>query len=191
MNDATRRPLSGDEIDRILSVIDLSTDVGLRNATMILLMISTGAKVGELVGKEERSHEVRGGLRVPDIDFRGGTVTLRRSKDQKERMMPIPTKIQQYLKVWLSARPENTDSDLVFVTGRGTRLQNRYVRRVLNEYGRSAGIDRDVRPSLLRHTYAREVLRETGDLRFLQESLGHRHITSSVRYVEGHEDEKR
>lgn len=191
MNDEHRTPLTAEEINRLLSAIDLSTAVGVRNATMVLLMISTGAKVGELVGKEGDSEGPRGGLLIGDYDRRAGTITLRRPKDGGERVLPIPVRIQQYLRTWLDSRPQLDGNDLVFVTNRGTRIQNRYVRRMLHEYGRAAGIDRDVRPSLLRHTYAQEVLRETGDLHFLKESLGHRHLASSIRYLEGREESER
>jgi len=168
MDDTTKRPLSVEEIERLISVIDLSTAVGIRNATMILIMVFTGAKVGELVGKEGGGAVVRGGIRINDYD-------------------PIPMRIQQYLLIWLDARPSVPESDLLFVTGRGTRIQNRYVRRMISEYGRAAGIDRDVRPSLLRRTYAQGVLRESGDLHVLKEALGHRHLASSIRYLDDQE----
>lgn len=184
MDNTDNHPLSVDEIDRLLAAIDLSSAVGVRNATMILIMIYTGAKVGELVGKEGDSDTIQGGIRVGDFDRASGTITLRRPKDKVERVIPIPMRIQQYLLIWLDSRPETDGTDLLFVTGRGTRIQNRYVRRMISEYGRAAGIDRDVRPSLLRRTYARGVLRESGDLHVLKEALGHRHLASSIRYLE-------
>jgi len=187
MDDTTKRPLSVEEIERLISVIDLSTAVGIRNATMILIMVFTGAKVGELVGKEGGGAVVRGGIRIDDYDRVSGTITLRRPKDDGERVIPIPMRIQQYLLIWLDARPSVPESDLLFVTGRGTRIQNRYVRRMISEYGRAAGIDRDVRPSLLRRTYAQGVLRESGDLHVLKEALGHRHLASSIRYLDDQE----
>lgn len=178
------QPLSLEEIERLIAVIDLSTAVGVRNATMILIMAFTGAKVGELVGKEGDADGVQGGIRLGDFDRTSGTITLRRPKDKAERIIPIPMRIQQYLLIWLDSRPDAADTDLLFVTGRGTRIQNRYVRRMIGEYGRAAGIDRDVKPSSLRWTYARGVLRESGDLHVLKEALGHRHLASSIRYLD-------
>ncbi len=183
MRNGYRETLSAREIERLLNAIDLSTAIGLRNATLILLMIATGAKVGELVGKELDSGDTTGGLRKGDFDESAGTVILRRPKDGAERTMAVPLRVRQYLQVLIESRPRANKSDLVFVTGRGTRLQNRYVRRMIHDYGRAAGLDRDVRPSLLRHTYARELLKESGDLFAVKSALGHRHLASSVRYL--------
>jgi integrase len=178
------QPLTQDEADRLLSAIDLSTATGLRNATLILLMIETGAKVGELVGKERSEGARVGGLRADDIDFRAGTVTLRRPKDHKERVMPLPAKLQQYLKALIESRPPQPDRDLVFVTRRGTALQSRYVRRILTEYARAARLDRDIRPSLLRRTFALGAYSRTRDVVSLRDQLGHSSTASSLRYIE-------
>lgn len=172
------------QLESLLEQPDLSTAVGVRNMAMILLFLDAGAKVGELVGKEGSNQELRGGLRLDDLDLEQSpaTITLRRPRDGSARVVELPLPTVRYLTAWLSLRPK-TEADLVFVTSRGTRILNRYVRRMLHDYGVAAGITVDVKPSLLRHTFAHRRLAETGDLQRLAKTLGHRHIVSSLRYL--------
>ena len=178
--------LTEDQLKSLLEQPDLSSPIGVRNIAIILLILEAGAKVGELVGKEGDASELRGGLRLEDLnlDDESPTVVFRRPRDGTERTVSIPSSTARFLVAWIELRPIS-DTDLVFVTGRGTRLQNRYVRRMLHDYGVAAGIDIDVKPSLLRHTFARRHFVETGDLEALAATLGHKHVVSSVRYLFG------
>lgn len=186
-----KRPLTKEEFARLIGVIDLTSATGVRNAALLLLMAATGAKVSELVGKESApSGAQRSGLsgaRLGDLNLSEHTLTLQSGKTGEPRLASLPLNVEQFLRSWLAVRPQ-TDSDLIFVTSRGTRLQNRYVRRMLHDYGEAARIEIDVRPSILRRTYASNLLRDTGSLRALQRALGHRHLASAVRYLE-EEDE--
>lgn len=185
----TNRVLTDEELRRLLSQPPVGRPVGLRNLAIMALMLETGAKSGELVGKEGApdDDQLSGGLRLGDIDIPGRTITLRKPKDGSTRQVKLPETSAGYLAAWLEVRPKS-DSDLVFLTSRGTRLMNRYVRRMLKEQGSAAGIEVELKPSLLRHTFARRHLSQTGDLAELADALGHKQIISSARYAlgEGH-----
>jgi site-specific recombinase XerD len=176
--------LHDDELTRLLKQPNLGTKVGIRNMAIILLMLETGAKSGELVGKEGDTHGIRGGLRLEDIhgDTTDRRIVLRKPSDDSRRTVALPPSAARFLDAWLAVRPRN-DLDLVFVTTRGTRILNRYIRKMLHDYGVAAGIETDVKPSLLRHTFARRRLAAGDDLEQLAASLGHKHIISSVRYL--------
>jgi len=177
--------LTDEELTRLLQQPDLGTKVGIRNMAIMLLMLETGAKSGELVGKEGDTDDIRGGLRLGDLH--GGSATerrivLRKPRDGSHRTVELPPAGARFLDAWLAVRPRS-ELDLVFVTTRGTRILNRYIRKMLHDYGVTARIEADVKPSLLRHTFARRRLAAGDDLEQLAESLGHKHIISSVRYL--------
>jgi integrase/recombinase XerD len=176
--------LTDEELTRLLQQPDLGTTVGIRNMAILLLMLETGAKSGELVGKEGDTEDLRGGLRLGDIhgDATERHIVLRKPRDDSQRTADVPPSAARFLDAWLAVRPRS-DLDLVFVTSRGTRILNRYIRKVLHDYGVAAGIEADVKPSLLRHTFARRRLAAGDHLGQLAQSLGHKHIISSVRYL--------
>ncbi|MFP4151480.1 MAG: tyrosine-type recombinase/integrase [Alkalispirochaeta sp.] len=176
--------LTDGELTRLLDQPDLGTKVGIRNMAIILLMLETGAKSGELLGKEGDSDTIRGGLRLRDVhgESTDRRILLHKASDGSCRTVGVPASAARFLDAWLAVRPRCA-SDLVFVTSRGTRILNRYIRKTLHDYGVAAGIATEVKPSVLRHTYARRRLAAGADLEQLAESLGHKHIISSVRYL--------
>ncbi len=208
--------LSAEDVQALLEAPDRESRVGLRNVVIMLCMVLAGLKVGEIVGKEGDPDATEGGLRLSDVDFHKGTLRVVGKKGA--RVLEVPLQLQQFLRAWLDIRPRQTAgtggrddsgtaggkaaegeavrrtggrnpaSELVFTTIKGTKIQNRYVRRMLHDYGRAAGLGVDVKPSLLRDVYARRVLKETGDLRELAARLGHQHLASSLRYLEGDEE---
>lgn len=130
------------------------------------------------------SREPLGGLRLADIDWESRRLHVRRPGDARVRTVVLDASAVQLLRAWVEIRP-GAPNDLVFVTRRGTGIMNRYVRRMLSEYGRSAGIAHDVRPSQLRRTFGSRLFERTGDIEAVARSLGLRHLASSLRYVPG------
>ena len=184
MADKEYERLSEAELERLFRVPDLDTVVGIRNVTIMLLMVECGLKVGEIVGKEgARGATVIGGLRIGDVALSERRLAVVKPKRGTTRGVDLSLRVAQYLTVWLSVRPDRIDNDLVFTTRRGGPLSNRYVRRFLAEYGRDAGIEGPVRPSLLRHTFARRLFEETHDLDLVQERMGLRSIAGAARYA--------
>lgn len=176
--------LTADELNRLLSVPDRTTALGIRNTALLLVLGMGGLKVGEVVGREGGNE---GGLCVSDVDWNEAALVVRGKKGS--RRVELPAQAVQYLKAWVEIRPQGL-TDLLFTTAKGTRLSNRYVRRMLADYGQAAGIERPVKPSMLRHTFAARILKETGDLRVLSERLGLGHLAAGLRYLHDGEEEE-
>lgn len=178
-----RKHLTEDEAQALLAAVPLDTEAGLRNLAMIALMLDGGLKVSELVGPERTDADRgTGGLRIGDISWNDKTVRVTRPKDGTSRTLALSADTLELIRRWLNRRPVS-ETDLVFTSLSGGRLQNRYVRQFLSEYGERAGIGRRVKPSVLRHTFAGRIFRETGDLEKLRDLLGHRDISATARYA--------
>lgn len=156
---------------------------------MISLMLEGGLKVSELVGREEEQGPlICGGLRLGDVDLRGGQIAVHKRKTGASRRIVVSPVVRTLLARWIAVRPR-TDSDLLFTTRQGRCITNRYVRMFLGDYAARAGIAGRVKPSMLRHTFAGRLYRQTGDLQLVQELLGHLHIASTARYAHTGESE--
>jgi len=180
-----RRYLTDEEVRNLLSAIPTDRPSGLRNLAIVALMLECGLKVSELVGKEKDDGEgrrTRGGLRIEDLDWSRKKISVTKPRDGTTREVRISDEVLGILDRWLQVRP-NGDTSLVFTTMEGGRIQNRYVRHFLSEYGNRAGIVGAVKPSLLRHTFAGRVFHESGDIELLRELLGHRNISTTARYA--------
>lgn len=176
--------LSREECAALLQVPNPHTKTGIRNLCIMMLMLTAGLKVSEIVGKEKVDEEGRliGGLRLGDIDLDEGVLTVRKKRGQ-ERVVALERATEIYLKHWLEKRPVS-ETDLVFVTHKGGKINNRYVREFLEKYGRKAGIDEKVHPSMLRHTFAGDLYERSHNIRLVQQMLGHDDISTTAVYAE-------
>lgn len=145
-----------------------------RDAAMFELFYSSGLRLAELV-----SLDWPGG-----IDFDSGEVTVT-GKRRKTRVVPLGNKARQALDIWLQQRPSllQTGETALFVSQRGTRLTARQVQSRLARWAKQTGIGVHVHPHMLRHSFASHVLQSSGDLRAVQEMLGHSSITATQIYT--------
>lgn len=180
------RYLKDREIENLLKAPDIGSASGLRNLAIIMLMLDAGCKVSEIVGKEkldgDGSGTAAGGLQMKDIDWENGIVRVYKTKQETFREIPISADTHQVLKKWISLRPQ-TDNDFVFTTLEGTRLQNRYVRQFLSRYTHKAGIEKPVKPSMLRHTYAKKLYQQSSNIELVRERLGHVDLSTTAVYA--------
>ncbi len=185
--DRDKNYLSDEECGRLLSVPRSHTRTGLRNATIMRILIEGGLKISELIGREVDGGEPtvsgagpndRGGLRIDDILWSQKAIVVRR---HGERLVPLSSETMRLLKQWVYTRP-SSESLLVFTTLQGGRLKNRYVRQFLSRYGREAGIGVPVKPSLLRTSFARRVQESGGDLAAVRGRLGLSPTTTPPRW---------
>lgn len=178
--------LKDHEIESLLKAPDIGSASGLRNLAIIMLMLDAGCKVSEIVGKEKLDGEgcgtALGGLRVKDIDWENSIVRVYKTKQETFREIPISADTHQVLKKWISLRPR-TDNDFVFTTLEGTRIQNRYVRQFLSRYAYKAGIEKPVKPSMLRHTYAKKLYQQSRNIELVRERLGHVDLSTTAVYT--------
>jgi len=166
--------LSPDEAARM---IDLPTDTSaaIRDKAMFELFYSSGLRLAELVGLD---------LEPMRADIASGEVRVT-GKGSKTRIVPLGRYAIIALKAWLVVRDQLAKSDepALFVGQRGTRISPRVVQLRMKQWGIKQGVTSNVHPHLLRHSFATHVLQSSGDLRAVQEMLGHASISTTQVYT--------
>lgn len=158
--------------------------MSLCNHAMFELLYSSGLRVSELTGLD--AHYVQDGRYTSagwiDFDAREVTVT---GKGSKLRTVPIGGPALEALVAWLNVRPTliKTDPHPLFLSERGTRMSPRVVQLRLKAHAQAVGLPTDVHPHVLRHSFASHVLQSSGDLRAVQEMLGHASISATQVYT--------
>ena len=152
-----------------------------RDAAMVELLYGCGLRVGELVGLDrtagsDAAREGRGW-----IDLQAGEAHVL-GKGGKRRSLPLGTAARQALAVWLPLRG-SAGGPALFVGQRGTRLSAQSVWKRLRQRSGQAGLSTPVHPHMLRHSFASHLLQSSGDLRAVQELLGHANITTRQVYT--------
>lgn len=150
-----------------------SDTLEIRDRAIFELMYSSGLRLAEVVG-----------LDLADIDARTGEARVT-GKGSKTRIVPVGTQALAALAAWLPLRhPLARDGvAALFVNRRGERLSPRSVQLRLDRWARQAGLPQHVHPHLLRHAFATHVLQSSGDLRAVQELLGHASISTTQVYT--------
>ena len=164
--------LSPDEAVRLVAIED-DSDAGLRDRALFELAYSCGLRVSELTG-----------LDTGAIDAAAGEVRVT-GKGSKTRVVPVGRPALEAVARWLPVRERLAapDERALFVGRRGKRLSPREVQRVVKRRAALAGLPVDVHPHMLRHSFASHVLQSSGDLRAVQEMLGHASIASTQVYT--------
>lgn len=146
-----------------------------RDRAILELFYSSGLRLSELVG-----------LNLDRLDLNTGIVTVI-GKGNKTRMVPLGSKAIAALKDWLAVRPQWTsktpDEPAVFTSQHGRRLHGRTVQIRINDWAIKQGLHNHVHPHMLRHSFASHVLQSSGDLRAVQEMLGHANISTTQVYT--------
>ena len=146
----------------------------LRDKAMFELCYSSGLRLAELASLDCNMAQ----------DLATGEVTVT-GKRAKTRTVPVGAKAREALAAWLARRGELAAADCpaLFVSQRGTRLSMRMIQLRLDRWGRKAGLGAHVHPHMLRHSFASHVLQSSGDLRAVQEMLGHSSIGTTQVYT--------
>jgi integrase/recombinase XerC len=163
--------LSPDEAAQLLA-FDAGDEQAARDRAMFELFYSSGLRLSELTG-----------LRLHDLDLGGETVRVL-GKGGKTRIVPVGRLALDALRAWLAARPAAlAHSELLFPNQKGGAIHPRTVQRRLQARALAQGIAQPVHPHMLRHSFASHVLQSSGDLRAVQEMLGHASISSTQIYT--------
>ena len=169
---ALPKVLSPDEAARL---VDLRGDepMTIRDRAMFELFYSSGLRLSELTG-----------VKLGDVDFQDGTVRVT-GKGNKTRVVPVGDLAQRALRDWLAARTAlaTPDQAALFVGGSGRPVSARTVQRRLETWALRQGLTQHVHPHMLRHSFASHVLQSSGDLRAVQEMLGHSSISTTQIYT--------
>ena len=167
--------LSIDEVDRLLAVPDIKTDLGIRDRALLETMYATGLRVSELVN-------LTGDNLHLDMGF---IQTL--GKGNKERIIPIGDVAIDWLNIYLkqvrNKLVKDSNEKHVFVNAHGRQLTRQGVWKNLKQQVRAAGINKNVTPHTLRHSFATHLLENGADLRIVQELLGHADVSTTQIYT--------
>jgi integrase/recombinase XerC len=143
-----------------------------RDRAILELLYSSGLRVSELSG-----------LNVDDLDIREGLIKVR-GKGRKERIVPVGSKAINAIKSYMVERILLKKKErALFINKRGTRLTDRGVRRIVIKHARALGINGQISPHTLRHTFATHLLQGGADLRVIQELLGHSSLSTTQKYT--------
>ncbi len=144
---------------------------GARDSAILETMYSSGLRLAELTS-----------LNIIDIDFSAGTV-LARGKGNKQRLLPLGKLAINAIKQWLAQRKlfAEQDEPAVFISKKGQRLKPRSIQARFNRQSLAKG--HPVNPHMLRHSFASHMLESSGDLRAVQELLGHANISTTQVYT--------
>ena len=169
------RPLSVDEVGRILDAPAGAEPAALRDRAMLETLYGAGLRISELVG-----------LDVDDVDLEEGSVRVM-GKGSKERLVPIGRKAREALSAYLTrARPalaSTRSRGAMFLNARGGRLTRQGCTRVVERCVARAGIRKTVSPHTLRHSFATHLLEGGADVRVVQELLGHASVATTQIYT--------
>jgi integrase/recombinase XerD len=175
------KPLSEDEITRLLDAVVGDDAVARRDRALLELLYATGARISEVC---EAS--------LGDVDHEHRLIRLF-GKGAKERIVPFGSVAADALAAWLAppGRPQMVpdrwarrgDAEAIFLNRRGARLSRQSAWAVLKVYARRAGLTADVSPHVLRHSCATHLLEHGADLRIVQEMLGHASISTTQIYT--------
>jgi integrase/recombinase XerD len=164
--------LNQDEMGQMLTIPDVTTEIGIRDRAILELMYACGLRVSEVCG-----------LNFSDIELDAGILTCK-GKGNKTRKVPIGKSAVEWLKSYLPIRrkKENTEINNLFVSKNGKPISRQDVFYLVKEAGEKIGRD-DVSPHTLRHTFATHLVQNSADIRSVQQMLGHADISTTQIYT--------
>ena len=162
-------------VDDVFSLLEKPDGIGMlhaRDRAILELLYSSGLRVSEIAE-----------LNRDDINTKEGLVKVR-GKGKKERILPIGSKAIDAIKTYAVEKMLLKKKDrAMFLNSRGDRLSDRGVRRIVVKYARLIGVNGQIGPHTLRHTFASHLLQAGADLRVIQELLGHSSLSTTQKYT--------
>jgi len=163
------------DIDTVQQLVVLKGDdpLTIRDRAILELFYSSGLRLSELVS-----------LDMSDVDLSAGEARVT-GKGNKTRIIPVGRYAGEAIKDWLPIRQTmaNEAEAAMFVSQRGGRLAARSVEKRIKDWAIRQGLSRNVHPHMLRHSFASHMLESSGDLRAVQELLGHQNISTTQIYT--------
>ena len=190
---AVRAPKQPKRLPKALSVDDAAALMeagpsenaeGLRDHAILELFYSSGLRLSELVGLDAVYAEGDGYRSAGWLDMAAAEVTVL-GKGKRQRAVPVGRKALEALSAWLAVRGQfvKADPHPLFLSARGARMSPNVVRERVKRAALRAGIPANVHPHVLRHSFATHVLQSSGDLRAVQELLGHASVAATQIYT--------
>lgn len=164
-------------IEQTIQLVDIKENdtLSVRDHAILELFYSSGLRLSEVVN-----------LNIDQLDFSAGTVTVT-GKGNKTRIVPLGNHAATAIQTWLKLRPtlliNNLDEKATFISKQGKRVSARNIQYRLQAWSIKQGVNSSVHPHMLRHSFASHVLQSSGDLRAVQEMLGHANISTTQVYT--------
>lgn len=165
--------LSVQEVDLLLRQPSKRTPKGLRDKAMLELLYATGIRVSELIG-----------LKMADLNMRMGYIICHET--EKDRIIPFGNMAKKALQEYLQMAREaflKEESEMLFTNRSGDSMSRQGFWKILKAYAKEAGIEKDITPHTLRHSFAAHLLQNGADLKSVQEMMGHSDISTTQMYV--------
>ena len=174
-----RAPRAGQRLPKTLSVdsamqlldAPAEDERDIRDAAIFELMYSSGLRLSETVS-----------INLADIDLREALLKVQ-GKGNRERILPIGKQAVAALQRWLPLRQAADGEEALFVSSKGVRISSRQLARRLERWALHSGSEQHVHPHMLRHSFASHMLQSSGDLRAVQELLGHANLATTQIYT--------
>jgi integrase/recombinase XerC len=168
------KTLDADQVNKFLD-FDSASQTACRDSAMAELFYSSGLRLAELAA-----------VQIDDIDAHSKLLTVT-GKGRKTRTVPVGSVALRAIEQWLQVRPTLSDNGsecrALFISNRGRPISVRSIQERLKLQGRKSGMRQDVHPHMLRHSFASHMLESSGDLRAVQELLGHANISTTQIYT--------
>ncbi len=166
--------LTSEEASQLLKQPNTRTDKGLRDRAMLQLLYTTGIRVSELVH-----------LKVEDVDTDSGTVNC--AEHGRTRSIPLSTDTRKVLNTYMASARDRllrgSGSPYLFSNCSGTPMSRQGFWKVLKGYASDAGIEKDITPHTMRHSFAAHMLQQGADIHSVQKILGHADVSTTQMYV--------
>ncbi len=168
--------LSIEEIDKLISTIDLSTPQGERNRAILETLYGCGLRVSELIN-----------LKISDLFFEEGFLKVT-GKGDKQRFVPISGTTIRYINLYkkeirVHQKIDPNARDTLYLNRRGKGLTRAMIFTIIKQLAEKAGIQKTISPHTFRHSFATHLLENGADLRAIQQMLGHESITTTEIYT--------
>lgn len=168
--------LSVEDIDNLISAVDLSTPEGERNRAILETLYSCGLRVSELIS-----------LKISDLFFDEGFIKIT-GKGNKQRFVPIAQNTQRFIELYKNTIRNQLNiakghEDTLFLNRRGKQLTRAMVFTIIKTLAVKINLQKNISPHTLRHSFATHLLENGADLRSIQMMLGHESITTTEVYV--------
>ncbi len=166
--------LTVEEQEALLNQPNPRYPTGHRNKVMLKIMLDTGLRSAETIN-----------LKWRHIDLMSGKLIVREGKGAKDRTLWLGEENLEMLQAWRERQVEDVrgDCEHVFTTLKGDPLQGRYLRQMVDRLAKKAGIEKNISPHTLRHTFATDLYRETKNIRLVQKALGHADLSTTMIYT--------
>lgn len=166
-----------EDIRKLLDAIDIDTKLGLRDKAILELLYTTAIRSGELCN-----------LTLYDIQKDYGTISVKAGKGNKDRVVPVGEVAMCYLEEFIEHGkkrfPHWDTLPWIFLTYRGTQMENRNIAPIVQKHAERAGIKRYTSAHMIRHSTATHMLRHGAPIRVVQEMLGHKRLDSTQVYTQ-------